>query len=245
MKAYIIDDEPHNVDNLSFLLAQYCPSVQIVGTALNANDGIDYLSKNQIDVLFLDIQMPGKNGFDLLTELKSYGFRVIFVTAFENYAIRAIKFSALDYLLKPIHSNELIQAVKRAESDATNRYVEKQIHHLLDSEQNKEKNTIALPLENELRIVKLTDIIYCQSDNNYTWFYLSDGEQILVSRGLFEFDTLLPENSFVRCHQSYIVNIEFVRSLVREGSNTYLKMASNHKIPVSRAKKDVVKAKLL
>lgn len=244
MKAFIIDDEPHNVQNLKFLLAHYCPSVEVVGTAFNADEGIDYLSENQIDVLFLDIQMPGKNGFDLLLALKTYNFSVIFVTAYENYAIKAIKFSALDYLLKPINRDELIQAVKRAESDTSKRNTKEQVKHLLASDHNQEKSTIALALENELRMVKLADIIYCQSDNNYTWFYLADGEKILVSKGLYEFETLLPESSFVRCHMSYIVNLAFVKSLIREGTSSFLKTALDQDIPVSRAKKNYVKTKL-
>lgn len=247
MNAVIIDDEQNNIDNVCYLLKQYCTSVHVIGTACSADEGKEILQKENIDILFLDIQMPGKNGFELLTELASYNFQVIFVTAYDTYAVKAIKFSALDYLLKPIEVDELIAAVKKAEANYTKNYSEKQIKNLLVhlNEVSNSNSNIALPLAHELRFVKLSDIIYCQSENNYTLFFLINGEKVIVSKGLYEFESLLPENNFIRCHQSYIVNKKFIKSLHREGLLYYLETTSNQTVPVSRSKKDFVKAKLI
>lgn len=247
MKALIIDDELNNVNNLVALLQQYCPSVDVIGTALNADEGKKIIQNNSIDILFLDIQMPNKNGFDLLGELYSYSFQVIFVTAFDSYAIRAIKFSALDYLLKPINVNELIASVKKAEGRYKKEFSDTQIRNLLThiSELNKEKENIALPLANEIRFIRIHEIVFCQSENNYTIFNLSNGEKIVVSKGLYEYEELLPENIFVRCHQSYIVNKEFIKSLNKEGAICYLQTTNEKNIPVSRSKREFVKRKLM
>lgn len=247
MRALIVDDEQNNIENLSFLLKQHCAAVNIIGSARSVDEARQFMLKNDIDLLFLDIQMPEKSGFDLLVETSSHSFQVIFVTAFDSYAIKAIKFSALDYLLKPINTEELIDAVKRAEVNFTNASPEKQIKHLLHQIKEDLHGTggnIALQLANELRFVKLSDIIYCQSENNYTLFYLTGNEKVMVSKGLYEFESLLPEDNFIRCHQSYIVNRSFVRSLHRDGAVYYLETTHDQSIPVSRSKKEFVRSRL-
>ncbi len=246
MNAVIIDDELNNVTNLALLLKQYCPSVYVIDAALDADEGKEIIKNNDIDILFLDIQMPNKSGFDLLSELSSYSFQVIFITAFDNYAIRAIKFSALDYLLKPINVNELIAAVKKAEEKHKKEFSDSQIRNLLAhvGELNSEKDKIALPLINEIRFIRIHDIVFCQSENNYTIFNLSNGEKIVVSKGLYEYEELLPANIFIRCHQSYIVNKHFIKSLNKEGGICYLLTTGEKSIPVSRSKKEFVRQKL-
>lgn len=247
MKAAIIDDELNNVNNLISLLKQYCPFVNVVGTALNSDEGKKIIQNNDIDILFLDIQMPNKSGFDLLSELSSYSFQVIFVTAFDSYAIRAIKFSALDYLLKPINVNDLIASVKKAERKNKKEFSDSQIRNLLThiGELSSERENIALPLLNEIRFIHIHEIVFCQSENNYTIFNLANGEKIVVSKGLYEYEELLPDNMFIRCHQSYIVNKHFVKSLNKEGAICYIQTTSEKNIPVSRARKDFVKQKLM
>jgi len=247
MRAVIIDDELNNINNLRALLQQYCPSVEVIATALSSDEGKSIIQNNQVDLLFLDIQMPQKSGFDLLSELATYTFQVIFITAFDNYAIKAIKFSALDYILKPVNTKELIDAVRKAEKKLQKEYSDNRIKNLLNHLEGikPEKENLALPLANEVRFVNISEIVFCQSENNYTLFSLADGEQILVSKGLYEYEEILPDNIFIRCHQSYIVNKDFVKSLHREGSVCYLEMKNKQSIPVSRAKKDIVRSKLV
>jgi two-component system LytT family response regulator len=246
MKAIIVDDEINNITNLQKLLGKYCPAVNVVATATSADEAKKVISNNTIDLLFLDIQMPAKTGFDLLKELTSYSFQVIFVTAFDKYAIKAIKFSALDYLLKPINYKELKVAVERAESKTGQPWFNTQIESLLIelAGNNKSVQNIALPLANEIRLVPINDIIFCQSENNYTIFYLAN-EKIIVSRGLYEFQEILPEDVFIRCHQSYIINKSYVKSFHIKGSICFLEMKNKSEIPVSRSKREYVRSVLV
>ena len=169
MKAILIDDEKHNIDNLWGLLNTYCPQVEVAGAAANADEGKVLIMQTRPDIIFLDIQMPRKSGFDLLKELSTYDFEVIFVTAHDQYAIQAMRFAAVDYLLKPIDINELQSAVdraiKRQRLKEQNRQLENLIH-LLTSQQNKEDQRIALSTLKETRLVKTGEIMRCESSNN-------------------------------------------------------------------------------
>lgn len=246
IKAVIIDDERHNLDNLQELLNTYCPQVTIADTARSADEGKTIILKNQPDLLFLDIQMPGKNGFDLLRELNNYDFEVIFVTAYDQYAIQAMRFSALDYLLKPIDINELQAAVDRAIKKCKLKVQNQQLEnliHLLKSQQNKEEQRIALTTLKETRFVKTGDIVRCESSNNYSTFYLNNDEELLVSRPIYEFEEILAGYGFIRCHQSHLVSKKYVRSWKKEYGD-YLLLINGTEIPVSRNKKDLVKKAL-
>lgn len=243
IKAIIIDDEINNIDNLGLLLATCCPNIEIVATANNAETGRDVILKNQPAIVFLDIQMPGGNGFDMLRQIGSIDFEVIFVTAYDQYAIQAMKFSAVDYLLKPINTDDLQfavdAAIKRHKQTLHNNQLENLIH-LLKWQQNKEEHRIGLTTMKETRFVKTSEIIRCESSNNYSTFYLSDGEQLLVSKPIYEFDEMLKGYGFIRCHQSHLVNKNFVKSWVKEYGG-YLLLYNGAEIPVSRNKKDSVK----
>lgn len=247
MNAVIIDDESNNIKNLSALLREYCPFVTVVGTASTTDEGTKIIRENDIDILFLDIQFPNKTGFDLLNEISTYTFQVIFVTAFDNYAIKAIKYAALDYLLKPINVEELVEAVNKVEKKSKNSISESQIKNLqlYLNEKKVENSNIGLPLSNEIRFVGINEIVYCQSENNYTVFVLTGNEKIIVSKGLYEYEELLPKEIFIRCHQSYLVNKTFVKSLYKEDGVYLIKMKNGVTIPVSRAKKEFVKCRLM
>lgn len=247
MNAIIIDDEIKSIENLKTLLRMHCPIVDVIGYGLNVTQGKTLIQTNHIDLLFLDVQMPDKSGFDLLGELPTYSFQVIFVTAFDNYAIKAIKYSALDYLLKPINALELTEAVRKAKERIHQNLSLAQIEHLVQhlKSTKTEHESIGLQLLNEIRFVRVADIIFCQSENNYTFFLLASGEKIVVSKGLYEYEGLLPEGKFIRCHQSYIINKGFVKSLKKEGPLFFLKMINDFEVPVSRAKKEAVKEYLL
>jgi two-component system LytT family response regulator len=247
MNAIIIDDELKSIENLKALLKMHCPFIDVIGFGLNASEGKTLIQTNSIDLLFLDIQMPDKSGFDLLGELPSYRFQVIFVTAFDNYAIKAIKYSALDYILKPINTIELIAAVRKAQNRTQQNLSLGQIEHLIQHTKSTKTECVSIGLQllNEIRFVRVADIIFCQSENNYTIFRLASGEKIVVSKGLYEYEGILPEGKFIRCHQSYIINKGFVKSLKKEGPLFFLKMTNDCEVPVSRAKKEAVKKYLL
>lgn len=246
MKAILIDDEKHNIANLTGLLATYCPQVELADTATNADEGRMLILKGRPDLLFLDIQMPGKSGFDLLKELNNYDFEVIFVTAHDQYAIQAMRFAAVDYLLKPIDINELQSAVGRAEKrlklKEQNRQLENLLY-LLKTQQSKDEQRIALNTLKETRFVKTGDIVRCESSNNYCTFYLQDGEQLLVCRPIYEFDEILKDYGFLRCHQSHLVNKKYIKSWKKEYGD-FLLMSNGNEIPISRNKKEAIKRAL-
>lgn len=246
INAVIIDDEQNNIDNLEILLQQHCPQVSIVDKCLNANEGVTSIIQLQPDIVFLDIQMPGKNGFDLLQSLQSYQFELIFVTAYDKYGIQAVKFSALDYLLKPINTDELKSAVNKAIYRSHEKKQNKKLENLLlvlENQQQRDLHRIALTSAKETRFIKTADIIRCESSNNYTTFFLVSGDKILVSKPIFEYEEILSVYGFIRCHQSHLVNKNHIRSMVKEDGG-YLLLEDNTQIPISRLKKDYVKTEL-
>ena len=245
IKAVLIDDEKHNLDNLTEMLSSYCPQLEIVGRALNADEGKMMILNHRPALVFLDIQMPGKSGFDLLKELVQHDFEVIFVTAYDQYAIQAMRFSAVDYLLKPIDIHELQAAVERAvhqwQQKLQNRQLENLVN-LLKGHQHKEDQRIALTTSKETRFVKTGEIIRCESSNNYTTFFLAD-EELLVSKPIYEFEEILKDYDFIRCHQSHLVNKKFIKSWKKEYGD-FLLLFNGIEIPVSRGKKEAVKVAL-
>jgi two-component system, LytTR family, response regulator len=245
-KAVIIDDEIHNVENLTQLLTTYCPQIQVCDTAMNAEDGKISILQHQADIVFLDIQMPDKNGFDLLRDLNQYDFEIIFVTAFDQYAIQAMRFAAVDYLLKPINIEELQSAVNRAikkcELKLQNRQLENLLQ-LLKNQQNKDEHRIALTTMKETRFIKTSEIVRCESSNNYSTFFLQNNEELLVCKPIYEYEETLSGYGFIRCHQSHLVNKKFVKSWVKEDGD-HLLLFNGNEIPISRTKKDLVKKAL-
>jgi two-component system, LytTR family, response regulator len=242
VRAVIIDDEQKNVDNISALLSTYCPQVEVIGTAFDAASGKLMILQMQPQLVFLDIQMPGESGFDMLRSLNRYNFEVIFVTAYDKYGIQAVKFAAVDYLLKPVNITELQLAVdkviERLQYKNQNLQLENLIQ-LLQHQQHKEDHRIALPALKETRFVYTRDIIRCESSNNYSRFFLTDGEVLVVSRPIFEYEEILQDYGFVRCHQSHLVNKRFIKSWVKEDGQ-FLLLQNGTQVPISRNKKDIV-----
>lgn len=246
MKAILIDDEPHNLSNLRSLLATYCPSVEVCAVALNAEEGKKALSKHQPDLLFLDIQMPEQDGFELLRSLAECNFEVVFVTAYDQYAIQAMRFSAVDYLLKPVAISELQNAVERATKQRALKVQNQQIGHLmrwLKAQSQQEELQIALSSWQETRFVKTSEIIRCESSNNYTTFFLTDGSALVVSKPIYEYDDLLSSHGFLRCHQSHLVNKTFIKSWKKDVGDVLL-LTNGAQVPISRGKKDAIKKAL-
>ncbi len=242
INAVIIDDEINNIKNLEQLLHLYCPEVNVIASALNANDGKETILQLKPDVVFLDIQMPGENGFELLQSLSNYTFEVIFVTAFDQYGIKAVKFAAIDYLLKPIDIEELKIAVKKVIVKKEEGKQSSQLQNLMQLlKDNQEEHRIALSSAQEIRYVKPSQIIRCESSNNYTTFYLTSGEKLLISKPIYFYEDLLQDYSFIRCHQSHLVNKKFVTSFIqKDGGNLLLE--DNTLLPVSKQKKEMIKA---
>ncbi len=242
LKAIIIDDEENNIDNLQVLLSKYCPEVTVVATAGNAEEGRRVIQQSEPDIVFLDIQMPGSSGFDLLKSLAHYNFEVIFITAYDQYDIQAIKFAAIDYILKPVNIEELQAAVKKAAQKRIEKKQNLQLENLLQllQQQSKDKHRIALPLAKETRFVQIEDIIRCESSNNYTTFYFINNDKLLVSKPIYEYEEILTNYHFIRCHQSHLVNKKFIKSWIKEDGG-YLLLEDKTLIPVSRQKKEYIK----
>lgn len=244
MKAVIIEDEQRNSIQLRSLLQKNCPHVSVIGEGADAETGRKLINTLHPDLVFLDIQLPGKSGFDMLSEIGNCDFEVIFVSGFDTYGIQAIKFSALDYLLKPVKPKELVEAVRKAESSSTKKQAAEKINNLLSHLEQTGAKRIGLPLFKETRFINISDITHCEAWNSYTKFYMSNGEPLLVSSGLFTYDAQLSPFQFIRCHQSFVVNKNYIHSLVKEGKAFHLVLTNGIRIPVSRLKIDMVRKEL-
>jgi two-component system LytT family response regulator len=243
MKALIIDDEVSNLENLQQLLKSYAPDVKVCATAQTINEGLSGIELHRPELVFLDIQLHRQTGFDLLKQLDEITFEIIFVTAYDQYGIQAVKFAALDYLLKPIDIDELVSAVDKARKAISQKKKNERLVYLLgylkDESLSKSPRT-ALPLFNETRYVNINDIVRCEADNTYTLFTLTGGEQILVSKTLKEYADMLLNHGFIRAHQSHLINTAYIKSWLREDGGCLL-LTGNVKIPVSKLNRVKVK----
>lgn len=240
VRAIIVDDEISNIENLAILLNKYCPKITVAGTATNVEEGLLLIREIRPAILFLDIQMPDKGGFDLLKSIATPDFEVIFVTAYDQYAIQAIKFSAIDYLLKPVNINELINAVDRAIANAEKKVQNERLENLIRSISHKNPLRIAIPGNKETLFIDPETILFCKSDNNYTIFHLKNDQKHVSSKPIFEYEELLSPYGFIRCHQSYLVNSLFIKSWIKVDGDRLL-MDGGHEIPVARNRKEKVK----
>jgi two-component system LytT family response regulator len=240
IRTLLIDDEAHNHRELSRVLSETCPQIHILGQAYSAAEAKLLYEQHTPDLLFLDIEMPGGNGFQFLESIQPVRAEVIFVTAYDKYAIQAIKFAALDYLLKPVNPTELKVAVERAQQKIQARWGNQQLQALLDNLRNPQQQPkIALPASDRVDFVEPDQIIRCQSDNTYTHVFLEDGSKLLISKTLREFTTLLAEYGFLRTHQSHLVNRKYVRSLLKRDGDVLL-LTDGTEVPVSLRQKGEV-----
>ncbi len=239
-KAVILDDEQPSIETLQWKLQNYCPGVEVVATFDDPVKAVEYLKTTPPDLLFLDIEMPHLNGFDVLEELGgNLPFDVIFTTAYDQFGIRAVKASALDYLLKPVQNKDLKEAVEKHLRKKTQRPA--QIENLLDNVRSERKNgkpgKIALATKESIEFVEPGEVVCCVSDSNYTMVYLTDGRKRLISRTLKEFEDLLTPYHFYRPHNSHLVNLDRVREFIR-GDGGYLVLENGMKVPVSKQKRE-------
>jgi len=246
MRSLIIDDEPGNIATLEHLLKNNCKNVEVLGSALNAREALTLIRNLRPDLLFLDIQMPDQSGFDLLRQFNRCDFEIIFVTAYDQYGIQAIKFSAIDYLLKPVQIEDVRSAVekvqKKIDQKKDNLLLANLLEYLKDKE-NKNNHKLALATSRETLFVSPDKIVRCESSNAYTVFFFNDQEKLTVSRPIYEYEELLTDYGFIRCHQSHLVNKNYIRSWRKEDGG-YLLLEDGSNIPVSRGKRDSVFEKL-
>lgn len=236
----IIDDEPDAVDFISSIIAEYCPELEVSGKAHNANDGEKLINEIKPDLIFLDVEMPHGTGFDLLSRFPQKNFDVIFITAFNHYAVKAIKFSAVDYILKPININEFIEAVKKVaakhKSDAFRG--NENFEALLENLKSANPTRLVIPTSDGKEYLNPKDIIRIEADRSYSWFFITDKRKILVSRHLKEFQELLNGRNYFRPHNSHLINLDFVKKYVRHDGG-YIEMTDGSQVPVSRNRKDL------
>jgi two-component system, LytTR family, response regulator len=239
MKAIIVDDEPDGIRTLEKMLQLHCPDVKVAATCSNATIAKQQLEEIKPDIVFLDIQMPGKSGLELLTELPNKDFEVIFVTAHNEYMLQALQYSAADYLLKPVDEDRLIEAVQRAEKrmqPGRKEWTETLMHNLTKTGSPAEMR-LCLPTLKGFIVVKLDDIIYCEAERSYTIFHLDGKRTVTVSKSLIEYDNLLQDTQFLRIHKSFLVNLHHVKEYQRGEGGTVI-MSDNAEIEVSRRKKE-------
>lgn len=240
IRAILIDDEENNIKNLQDILQRYCPEVEVCATALSAAEGMSHVKAHQPDLVFLDVQMPNATGFDLLEALSPINFQVIFVTAYDQYAIKAIRFCAIDYLLKPIDIMDLQQAVKRAIHNKNSKSTRHAPQQLLENRNASNNNLkIGLPTAERILFVEIHELVRCVGENNYTHVHLMNGKQVLISKTLKEFEELLSDKGFIRVHQSHLVQLRYVRSFEKQDGG-FLKMVDHSSVPISRHRKAAV-----
>lgn len=246
IKSVIIDDQESYRKKLRNIIdTTLADKVEVLAEANNISDGMEIILKHNPDLVFLDIEMPGGTGFDLLEKMGTIKFDVIFTTAHHDFAIRAIKFSALDYIVKPVDADELMKAVLKHEGKRNQSDSKRQLEVLFQNlkNMNSATNQIGLPSVNGLTFVKLQDIVRCKSDVNYTDFFMSDKSRITVSRTLKEVESMLTENYFLRVHDSHIINLHHMRKYIK-GDGGIAIMSDGTEVDVSRRKKDEFKNRL-
>jgi two-component system, LytTR family, response regulator len=244
MKAIIVDDEPYCCEALSILLGRYCPQVEVTGIYYSGACALEQIREQRPQLLFLDIEMPRMNGFELLEKVKDLSFELIFTTSYDQYAIKAIRFSALDYLLKPIDREELQLSVQKVEQ-RLQAPLPQQIDLLFQKLQNSVHplSKIAIPTMEGLQMVTVEHIVHCASDSNYTILTLKSQQKVIASRTLKEIEELLEEYSFLRVHHSNLVNLNEVHKYIK-GEGGYLVMSDGSSINVSRSRKEGLLRKL-
>lgn len=241
--AILIDDEEPARRSLESLLTEFCPEVKIVAQASNVPDGVLAINKHKPNLVFLDIEMPDYNGFELLSFFREIDFEIIFVTAYSEYAIRAFEVSAVDYLLKPIDPEHLKNSITKYKSRIQSSNIQQRMQVLKDSFKQEDFSRIALPVADGLLFVEVKNIICLEADGSYTHVWLSDGSKLLVSKKLIFFEKVLANRkNFARVHRSHLVNFNFVSKYSK--AESYLRMDNHLSIPVSKERKAEIEQQL-
>lgn len=238
MNVIIVDDEPKNIKVLQKLIESYCPGLHIIAQASDIREAENAIRNQKPDLLLLDIEMPRGNAFDLLDKIMPVDFEIIFITAFNEYAAKAFKYSALDYLLKPVRIAELQAAIQKAEKKLEYKTINNQLNNLLNNFHKPSVQKIALPLQDgSIIFMNVTEIAYCEAHGPYTEVYFKNTKKQLTTRPLKEYEELLPAENFFRIHNSYIVNIDSVKKYYR-GRGGYVEMHDGTSLEVAVRRKD-------
>ena len=244
LRSIIIDDEPQNAGILKKDLLAHCSSVDVIDVCHSAKEGIMAIKKEKPDLVFLDIEMPWMNGFEMLEMLDEINFSIIFTTAHDQFAAKAFRLSAVDYLLKPIDANDLKEAVKKAQQKIEQQQGHVHIENLLRNiRQPSSQQKIALPYKDGYEFIEVSNIIYCQAEGAYTKVFLANKKYILVSRSLGDIEELLPPDMFQRIHHSTVVNLNYISHFVRSDGG-YVKLQTGEQLTVSKSKKEIVMERL-
>lgn len=239
IKAVIIDDIEQARITLKKDFETYVPDIEVIGEASGVVEGVKLLRQVHPDVVFLDIQMQDGSGFDLLDLIQEINFRIIFITASDAHAIKAFRYAAIDYLLKPVDPDELTLAVEKLrEKTSSENEKYKLLNETLKSG-NKQQSKLALHTQEKIHVVNIADIVRCESNVNYTEFHFTDGKKLMVTKTLKEFEDLLTDHGFFRVHQSHLINTAFIREFIKTDGGS-IRMENNHIIPVSTRKRTQV-----
>ncbi len=244
IRALLVDDEEDVLSNLSFLLGKYCPSIEIVGLAKNVDEALEIVRNMNPELVFLDIEMPGKDGFDFLDQLSERSFELIFVTSYNQHAIRAFRYSALDYLLKPIDIDDLMEAVSRVVTrinDHQNSSVSLDL--IKEALSGVAPSKIALPTNQGSHLVSISDIIFIEADGSYCNVHMVEQKPLMLSKNLKEYEDLLQAQGFFRVHYSYLVNMNHIKQYSQKDGGTLI-MTDMQNIPISRRRKALFENKL-
>src|SRR5882724_11033948 len=240
MRAILVDDELDGIRTLEKLLEINCPDVEVAATCTNADIAMEKLEELRPDAVFLDVRMPGRSGLDMLAEIPVKDFEVIFVTAHNEYMLQALQFSAVDYLMKPVDEDRLMEAVqrvkKRLKQEKGTLQAETLLHNIKNAGLPMEMR-LCLPTQKGFTIVKLEEIVYCEAQRSYTIFRLINSKTIIISKPLFDYDRLLTDADFLRIHKSFLINLRHVKEYVRREGGTVV-MTNGMEIEVSRRKKE-------
>lgn len=240
IKGIIVDDELSAIKSLKWEIENFCENVKISDSFTSPLEAISAINYLKPDCVFLDIEMPEMDGFQLLTKLVYRDFDLIITTAYDNYAIRAFKESAIDYLLKPIDTDDLIKSISKIRKNKENSQLGKELQKVLGTFSiNNSASKIALPLTGKIVYFDLEEIIYCKADGNYTEIYLKGNKREILSKKIKNVEELINNNNFFRVHNSFLVNIQHIREYIK-GDGNYLVLDDQTKIPVSRSKKEEI-----
>jgi len=242
IRCVIVDDELHCVETLKYDLKKHCPEIDVIAEARSGEQAVNLITGHDPDLVLLDVEMPDMSGFDVLQRLFPVSFDVVFVTAYDQYAIRAFRYAAVDYLLKPVDKVQLREAIdrviKRRQGQSNPAVLETLVHNL---KQGLKPARMAIPTSRGLDFINTDEIVFCQSESNYTHIHLVDGAKYTITKTLKDLEHLLDPDEFLRVHQSYLIHLAFVEKYIRDDGG-YIVMASNLKIPIAKRRKEELMA---